>query len=272
MTAKAKGNTIWRKKLILPAEHGSWAWLLVPFLVGVGVSRQVNVAIWLVLLGSLAAFLGRQPATVWLRIHQGRGRRSDAPLALGWTITFAVIGLFCLLGLIHLGQTAVLWLTLPLLLIFILYLIATQYGRTAMRSLWLELIGAAVLALTAPAAFIVAHNQLSLTAWIIWALMAGQNMLGALYVRLRIADTHQRPINRHNIFLAHLLAFLLILMAATSGLVVWLTAVPFLFLVLRAFWAMRQPRPVTNIKQFGFLELGIELLTGLWIIFTWGVF
>lgn len=29
-----------RKALVMPAEHGSWSWLLVPFLVGIGVAGR----------------------------------------------------------------------------------------------------------------------------------------------------------------------------------------------------------------------------------------
>ena len=68
-----------RKQLILPAEHGSWSWLLVPFLIGTAVAETLNFPVLLVLIGGLAFFLLRQPATVWLRARQGRGRRSDEP-------------------------------------------------------------------------------------------------------------------------------------------------------------------------------------------------
>jgi hypothetical protein len=41
-----------------------------------------------------------------------------------------------------------------------------------------------------------------------------------------------------------------------------LAAVPFAGFMVRALWAVRQPRPVANIKRFGFLEVGVELLGG----------
>ncbi|HUM70123.1 MAG TPA: YwiC-like family protein, partial [Chloroflexota bacterium] len=78
--ANEKGKRGFRKQLLLPAEHGSWSWLLVPYRVGTAVAGAFNLATLLVLVGSLALFLLRQPATIWLRIRQGRGRQSDAPI------------------------------------------------------------------------------------------------------------------------------------------------------------------------------------------------
>ncbi|HZD11337.1 MAG TPA: YwiC-like family protein, partial [Candidatus Binatia bacterium] len=56
-----------RKSLLFPAEHGSWPWLLVPYLVGASIAGQWSPASGLVLLGGLSIFLLRQPATAWLR-------------------------------------------------------------------------------------------------------------------------------------------------------------------------------------------------------------
>ena len=72
---KATSRPIFRKRLVLPAEHGSWAWLLVPFGVGTAVAGQFTLASLSVLVGGLAAFLMRQPATVWVRAARGKARR-----------------------------------------------------------------------------------------------------------------------------------------------------------------------------------------------------
>ncbi|MCA9973537.1 MAG: YwiC-like family protein, partial [Anaerolineales bacterium] len=67
-------RAMWRKQLVLPAEHGAWAWLLVPFAVGAAEAGRLGAAVWLLLPTCLALFLLRQPATVWLRARQGRAR------------------------------------------------------------------------------------------------------------------------------------------------------------------------------------------------------
>jgi len=39
-------------------------------------------------------------------------------------------------------------------------------------------------------------------------------------------------------------------------------AVPFAGFLVRGLWAVQQPRPVPNMKRFGFTEVGVELLGG----------
>ena len=258
--------TIFRKNLILPAEHGSWPWLLVPFVVGVGVSGRVNLAVWLTLLGGLAAFLVRQPATIWLRGRAGRGRATDLPLAFGWTIGLGLVGLLCLATLLALGRQSLLVLLLPLMAILIFYLGVAYRRRANIRALGMELAGAVGLAAMAPAGYIAATGQLDQVAWGLWLLLAAQNGLGMLYVRLRIADTHHRPGNRHLVWLAHLVGLLGLGLAGLAGYFPLLTVVPFVGYWLRATWAAWLSRPVTNIKRFGFLEMGIEIAAGLWFI------
>lgn len=82
----AAKHSFFRKSLVLPAEHGAWAWLMVPFVVGSSVAGQLHPAIFLTLVGGLAAFLMRQPATIWLRIRQGAagGATNPWPAAGQW--------------------------------------------------------------------------------------------------------------------------------------------------------------------------------------------
>jgi hypothetical protein len=204
----------------------------------------------------------RQPATAWLRIRQGRGRQADRTLALGWAAGFGVISLLCLLGLFLLGRTALLGLAVPFAVILVAYLLAARSGRAAMRSLSMELAGAVGLALTAPAAYIAATGQLTPVAAALWALMALQNAMGVLYVRQRLADSKQRDGNRSLTLWGHVAAFAAVMASGVSGWTPLLAAVPFAGFLVRALWAVRQPRPVPDIKRFGFTEVGVELLGG----------
>jgi len=252
-----------RKQLLLPAEHGSWSWLLVPFLVGTVVARSFNLAVMLVLVGSLALFLLRQPAAVWLRIRQGRGRAGDGPIVKRLTLGLSGLGLICLLGLLALGLSAILWLALPVTGLIVIYVSASQSRQTSTRTLGMELAGAAGLALTAPAAYIAASGQLSATAWWLWVLLALQNVLGVLYVRQRLADTHGRNANRRSVLFAHACGFLIVMGLGVFQAVPLATAVPFLGFLIRAMWCYPQPRPIPHIKKFGFTEIGVELISGL---------
>lgn len=260
---------IYRKHIVMPAEHGSWAWLLVPFFVGTAVAGRFNLPVLLTLLGGLAVFFLRQPTTVWLRVRRKKARAADGPIALAWIGLFITIGLLCLAGLLLLGRSMMVWLMGPFLLIFGLYMTAARYGRAGLRSLWMELAGAAALSMMAPAAAIAAAGQIENWMWSLWGLMAAQNVLGALYVRLRVYDTHNRAIKRRPIGAAHLAGFLLVSGLGLGNVVPVLTAVPFAGFLLRALWGVTAPRPVADIKKFGFTELGVEIISGLWLILAY---
>jgi hypothetical protein len=179
---------------------------------------------------------------------------------------FVMIGLLCFVGLLLLGRDMLAWLLGPFLLIFALYMVAARYGRSGLRSLWMELAGAAALSMMAPAAAIAALGQIENWMWWLWGVMAAQNVLGALYVRLRVYDTHNRTLKRWPIGVAHLAVFLLILGLGLGNVVPVMTAMPFAGFFLRSLWTLAAPRPVANIKQFGFIELGVEITSGLWLI------
>jgi len=155
--------------------------------------------------------------------------------------------------------------------VLLFYLAAARSGRAMMRALWTELVGAVGLALMAPAAVIAVTGELSGLAWALWGLMGLQNALGVLYVRLRLADTHGRSANRSTVLLGHAIGLAGVVIA---GLVNWLpllTALPFAAVLLRAAWAIRKPRPVADVRRFGFTEVGVELLCGAWIVISYWV-
>ena len=141
-----------RKQHILPAEHGSWSWFLVPYFVGTAVAGAFNLATLIVLIGGMALFLLRQPLTVWLRIRQGRGRKADRPVVQKLTLGLLAVALLCLVGLLLLDLYAILILAIPVGFLAILYGAASLSKTTSVRNLWMELAGAAGLALMAPAA------------------------------------------------------------------------------------------------------------------------
>lgn len=257
-----------RKAYLLPAEHGSWSWLLVPYIVGAAVAPQWSFASLLVLVGGLSAFLLRQPASAWLRIRQGRGRRSDEPVTLAWTALFLLLSVLSLAGLFILQRLELLWLTPPIAVLFVAYVAVAKINRAQVRNLWMELAGAAGLAVMAPAAYVAGSGQLTQLGWLLWLLLAIQNCVGVLYVRLRIADSHKRAEPRVPVLLAHLLAA----GGVAAALVVTdrpiLALVPFVAFLIRAAWVTLEPRPIANIKRFGFVEVGAELLSGLWLAFV----
>lgn len=244
-----------KRSLILPAEHGTWSWLLVPYGVGVGVAGRFDLAALLVLVGGLSAFFARQPA-------------ADGPAALRWLVGLTTLALLSLMGLLALGRTAVLWLAAPLVVVMVFYLAVARLGRAHTRTLWMEMTGAAGLAGMAPAAYVAATGRLDHTAWDLWAIMAVQNVLGVLYVRLRIADTHQRSLDRATVLAGHAIGLAAVALVGLVSQWPWLFSLPFVGFLIRAIWAAARPRPIAVIKRFGFTEVGVEIASGLYLIVT----
>jgi hypothetical protein len=265
-------RNFFRKSLVIPAEHGSWSWLLVPFLVGAAVAGRFSGVgpaapgpIILTLIGGLSAFLMRQPASIWFRIRQGRANPANESLVAGWTLGLALVAGLCLAGLLALGRVALLWLVPPFAVVLLLYLVAARSGRAGMRSLWMELIGAVGLGLMAPATVIAATGHMTGWVWGLWGLMGMQNALGVLYVRQRLADTHRNPGNRATVLWGHAAGLAAVIAAGVLQWTPLLAVIPFAGVLLRALWAFQSKRPVQDVRRFGFTEVGVELLSGAWI-------
>lgn len=269
----APRRTWFRKALVVPTEHGAWSWLLVPFLVGALVASLVGqpapysgLALVFTLIGGLSAYMSRQPATALARIRRGRGRKADESLALAWTLGFGLVAVFCLLGLLALGRAALAALVAPFALVLVMYLLASRSGRAGIRALSMELTGAVGLAMMAPAAYIAATDAIDPTVWKLWILLLLQNVLGVLYVRARIADTHGRPAERRLMLGGHGAALLIVAAGAALAWWSWLMVVPFVGFLLRAGWTYSAPRPVADMKRFGFTEVGVEIAGGLLMV------
>lgn len=264
------------KRLILPSEHGAWVWLLVPYGVGITTASywgeilpSAVPALLLTLVAGLAVFLLRQPTTVWLRIQRGRGNPEFKKVAMGWIIGLSIVALGCLAGLLAMGRTD-LWLGVGVsAILFLLYLYANYRGRAALRALWMELVGAAGLSLMAPMAIMSMIGKMPASVWGLWLLIAAQNSLSLLYVRLRLADTHGKTTQRGLLLLVHGLVSVVVGTAGILQLIPLLTFWLFFLLTSRAVWVIQHPRPVSNIRHLGFLELGVALFCGLWFIISY---
>ena len=258
-----------RKQLILPAEHGSWSWLLVPYFVGVAIGGGFNLATMLILIGGLALFLLRQPASIWLRLKQGKGRKRDLPVVQKLSVGLGVFALLSFVGLLALGLTEMLVLAIPVVILLLVYAAATLSKHTSVRNLWMELAGAVGLALMAPAAMIAATGTINLDTWTVYGLMALLNVLGVFYVRLRIADTHERPSSRSLILWSHIVGGTAVLLLAFFQIIPMIATLPFIGLFVRALWIYPKSRPIPNVKKFGFTEVGVEIVAGVFIVLAY---
>ncbi|MCJ7695293.1 MAG: YwiC-like family protein, partial [Anaerolineaceae bacterium] len=144
-------STIFRKHIALPTDHGSWVFLFSPLFIGLFAGESWTVASLCLIIGTLAAFLLRQPLSIVIKIHCGRRSRRDLPTAWFWVFVYGLISFLTIIGLILLGYTYILILAIPGILVFSwhLYLISKRAER---RQAGVEIVASGVLALTAPAA------------------------------------------------------------------------------------------------------------------------
>jgi hypothetical protein len=177
---------------ILPREHGTWAMMLVPWIVGCGVARSFALREIVLLVATLAFFLAETQARAWLKL--GLTARPDtAAIAavrirtLGLAIAGALAGLALL----------VVWRRDALLLFAVAGGILAAISLALVRHKRDRGIGGQVLAvagfsLTAPLAYYVGRGRLDDAALELWLLNALFFLAAVSYVQLKIEALKRR--------------------------------------------------------------------------------
>lgn len=162
---------------MLPREHGAWAILLAPLLIGFFTAPSFSpLAAVLFTLGALAAFLMRTPLQALL------ARRNDRR-ALSWLALYAGLALAGFIPLILiLGRWHLLLFALPVSVILAANLAANLHGRRF--DAVSEAAGVIALCLTAPAAYYSASSNLGPQAWTLWLLCSAFFLGPIFYIKM----------------------------------------------------------------------------------------
>lgn len=162
---------------MLPREHGAWAILIAPVLVGLlGAPVFSPAAAILFVLGALAVFLVRVPLQALLAKPEDRR-------ALGWLVFYAALAAGAFIPLILLmGCWKLLFFAVPSGLLLAENLTANRSGRRF--SAFNEAAGVLGLCLGAPAAYYAASFQLDLRAWVLWLLCSAFFLGPIFYVKM----------------------------------------------------------------------------------------
>lgn len=229
----------WRRHQFLPTEHGAWIWWIGPLLIGLAAARSAPPEAALLTFAVLAGFLLRQPSTIAVKVLIGRRPRNDLGPALVWIAVDSVALLALTVGLAALGHARILVLAVPGVAVFgwHLFLISRREERGQMG---IELVGAGVLALAAPAAYWVAGGSRDSLAWALWLLCWLQSAASIVLVYLRLEQRRlpAAPPLRLNLRRAaramayHAFNLILSLGLAAVGLVHWGFAWGFLLMAL----------------------------------------
>lgn len=263
------------KHIALPAEHGAWVFLLSPLVIGLAVGG-VTPASLLLVVGALAAFLIRQPATIAVKAYSGRRPKSELRPAAVWLAIYGLVGLAALAGLLSLGYARLLWLAAPALpiLAWHFYLISRRAER---RQALMEVAASGVLALTAPAAYWVGRGDYAPTGWLVWGLCWLQVTGTILYAYLRLEQRQWKAVPplseslaRSRAALAYnVAAFVLVISLAAAGLLPRLLPLAYLIQPIETVWGTLHPAVGVMPKRIGIRQLIVSALFTAAFILLW---
>lgn len=183
---------IFKRYLALPTDHGSWVFILSPLLIGIFAGGTWRTASGVLILAAFAAFLIRQPITIALKVYRGRRNKRDLTGAWFWTTFYSLVGSFAAIRLYQLGYAYLLFLALPGIPVFIwhLYLVSRRAER---RQPGIEILGAGVLSLAAPAAYWIGEARADPVGWLLFILIWLQSASSIVHAYMRLAQREERP-------------------------------------------------------------------------------
>lgn len=263
-------------KTYLPREHGGWFLFLVPLAVGLGVGWQWNGRGLLFAAAALALFLARQPLDLALKAWRGKRTRADLSALLILLAFYTALVVICG-GVLLLRDR--LWGLVPLaaagagLLALQLWAAAARLARTA----WSEVIGTAGLALAASGAHYAAAGRWTVTAPVLWVLMAVVGVGGVLYSRWRLRrrrlamrareDELPAAAPRVSVLAHYAIGLILAVLLAGLGWAPWSVAPLYALLLVRVAWGTRPAaRPDRTVLAIGLGEGIATILSGVWIV------
>ena len=248
---------MFRKHVLLPAEHGAWIWWIGPLLIGLAAAGSWSPDILVLAAAALAGFLLRQPATILVKVRSGRRPARELRPALAWAIVVAVLLGLITAVLVARGHARILILAVPGVLVFgwNLWLVGRRMERGQMG---IEVVGAGVLALAAPAAYWVCAGSSSSLPWILWLLCWLQSAASIVLVYFRLGyrklpatpPMRQRIRDGRRSLLYHGFNAVLASLLALLGAIPELMASAFLLMLLDGLAALARPplgQPPTKI-------------------------
>ena len=267
---------LFRRAVALPADHGTWIFLLTPLLIGLYAGGRWTTPSFYLVVAALSGFLLRQPLTIAIKVLSGRRSRADLPAALFWVAVYSAVGLAHVTDLALRGYGYVLYLAIPGVAVFAwhLYLVSRRQERDQLA---IELLGSGLLALAATGAYWVGVGRPDAGGWLLWGLAWIQSAASILYVHLRLdqrsaAEDLTRgelvAMARPALALATLNLGFVSALCAAHVVPLWLF-LPYLVQWLEVLRGTLQPAFALQPKAIGFRQLAVSTLFTLLFILTW---
>ena len=239
------------RRVVVPTEHGGWAFLLEPLILGLALAPSA-AGVWIAV-ATCFTFLSHQPTKIWLDDFRRDVDSARTSIARWTTLVTLSIAASSLIAAVHLtsSRTAV-----PLLLAVPLAMLQLNDDlRLKGRSARAELCGG--MAMTASAASIaLAAGWSALPAAALSLLMLCRVVPTVLYVRARLRDENAA------LALSWSVAALFVVIALTAyRLVPLAAAAAFAILTIRTMTGVRAAAVRVGAKVIGISELGYGAAT-----------
>jgi len=165
----------------MPAEHGAWGMLIVPYVAAAAVAGVWNVPVMLCAALALGLFVLRGSVE-----QQGGWRTLRQPEHVAFALVLLAMAGALVLGYERTQLLAVAAAGVVLYGVQEVIMRAHNESKTEKRSLAAELVGVVLLSLAAPAAWIASRGRLEPEGAQVWALNVLFFLGGVLYVKYRV--------------------------------------------------------------------------------------
>ncbi|MCD6401957.1 MAG: YwiC-like family protein [Anaerolineales bacterium] len=269
-------KTIFKKHVAIPADHGSWVFMLSPLLIGLFAGGRISAPSLYLIIASMAGFLIRQPVTIAVKVLSGRRSKKDFQAAMFWIGIYGVIASVSILELFLLGYGYVIILAIPGVFVFLWHLNLVR-TRSERHQMGVEIVASGVLALSAPAMYWVGIGHANPQGWILVILVWLQSATSIVYAYLRLGQrdlkTVPKVIDRLKMGWRALLYsgfdFALVLFLSILGFLPPLLFIPYSLQFIETLYGTLSPAIGVKPTRIGFRQLIISSLFTLLFILTW---
>jgi hypothetical protein len=267
MAVKTAAAHVRIKSIALPVEHGGWAFLIEPLLLGMFLSPAASGLFLCV--AAFGVFLLYQPLQITLKDHRRQKRYPRTVWAQRFVLIYSAIagigGLGILLTNAASFQFVLLAIAAALPFACIQMLLVVQ-GRA--RDTITEICGACALGTTVTAIVMMQGWSPSL-AFALWLIPVTRAVVSILYIRVRLRLARGENINKALPLAVHFLGVLFILFMVAANLLPIGSVLAMLLLLARALYGLYAARSNTPARIIGFQEIAFGLATILLVVVSY---
>ncbi len=251
-----RASTVRWRSVALPTEHGAWAFVSEPLLLGLILAPTLGgISLSFAVLG---AFLLRQPLKIYVKDIRNQRIVPRTYAARRFILLYgAVTGIAAIATLLLIPSVDAL---MPLLFALPLFVLQLTYDfRNQSRSATAEIAG--TLATGAFASSIVMMQGWSLLPALgLWLVLAAKAITAVLYVRSRLRLEREKSANVGLAIAAHAGAVILLLVMSATSLTRWTAPLAMAILTVRAALGLSSFRKARPPKIIGMQEIAYGLL------------